>query len=84
MEKIIYEATTEGDCEGRSTSYLGYFTGDEQHIKKYLDNKKFYSIGLRRINILNVTPEMALTKEELFAEQKALKKRLEELDSLLS
>lgn len=42
-----WEVTTEGDCEGRSMTSLGTFTGYVDEIALYLANKAYYSLNFR-------------------------------------
>lgn len=47
----IWEVTTEGDCEGRSTRRLGVFEGYLDDIALALADKTYYSLHFTKIDI---------------------------------
>jgi len=83
MENEIYKVTTEGDVEGRSTSTLGYCTGDPQDIKAYYNDRKCYNLYLTPISVVHIgsgsveqrKADLEL-KHKLEAELETVKKRL--------
>jgi hypothetical protein len=44
-----WEVTTEGDCEGRSTSHLGTYTGYVDEIALHLANKCEYKLTFKKV-----------------------------------
>lgn len=44
-----WEVTTEGDCEGRSTTNLGTFVGHIDNIALFLVNKCYYSLRFSKV-----------------------------------
>lgn len=53
MQEIIWQVTTEGDCEGRSMKTLGYFVGGVDEIALHLANQCYYSLSFRKIEVNN-------------------------------
>lgn len=47
----LYEVTTEGDCEGRSSRSLGIWKGNISDIAFHLADKMFYSLRFEPITI---------------------------------
>lgn len=45
----MWEVTTEGDCEGRSTTRLGIYVGWLDEIALHLANKSYYSLHFKRV-----------------------------------
>ena len=76
---IIYKVTTEGDCEGRSTKTLGYCRGEKDDILKYYNDRKYYTLKVEEITIVNITSKSTLERQNLIARQKELEKELEEI-----
>ena len=79
----IYQVTTEGDCEGRSTKVLGYATGSPEDIKVFYDDRKEYNIKVAKIQLVHVNPETVREKRTLLEERTTLRKRLGELEKIL-
>lgn len=56
---ILYKATTEGDCEGRSTRTLGVFKANSKlQVIEYLvinNIKPCYTYMVEEINVLDIT-----------------------------
>lgn len=50
----VWEVTTEGDCEGRSTKRLGRHEGNIFDIAKSLGSQSFYSLNFKRVGYLDV------------------------------
>jgi len=80
----IYQVTTEGDCEGKSITTIGYATGDPSTIKQYFNDQKMYELRLNKIRVVDVTRESLTEKLDLKEEQEGLQKRLEEIQKELS
>lgn len=53
MQEIIWQVTTEGDCEGRSTKTLGYFKGGVDEIAMHLANQCYYTLSFSKIEVKN-------------------------------
>lgn len=55
----VWEVTTEGDCEGRSTKRLGIHEGYIDEIAFALADKVYYSLTFKRVNPkkLDMTPK---------------------------
>lgn len=51
MQEIIWQVTTEGDCEGRSVKNLGYFVGGVDEIAMHLANQCSYSLRFNKIEV---------------------------------
>lgn len=49
MTTSVYHITTEGDCEGRTTKSLGYFSGDLETILLHLAKSSYYSLKVEEI-----------------------------------
>jgi hypothetical protein len=80
----IYNVSTYGDCEGKSTRYLGSATGNQQDIRNYFKDKAVYDeIFLSEIVIINITPEMAAERQKLAEREKQLESELKSLKSVL-
>ena len=56
-----WQVTTEGDVEGRSTKFLGTFTGYVDEIALYLAKKCYYSLQFKKIEPVEFKP----TKNEV-------------------
>lgn len=54
-----WAVTTEGDCEGRSITNLGTFTGYVDEIALYLANKSYYSLRFKAVKNVNEFPPSA-------------------------
>ena len=80
--QTIYEIRTEGDCEGRTRSTLGYATGDVEDIRIYYDDRKYYNLYVDEISVLNVKPESVSERKRLLQEKASLEKRLETIYDL--
>ena len=56
---ILYKATTEGDCEGRTTRTLGVFKANsKQQVIEYLvtnNIKPYYSYKVEEIDVLDIS-----------------------------
>lgn len=78
----IYTISTEGDCEGKSTSILGYAAGDIEDIRTYYDSRKNYNLYVDEISVLNVKPESIIERTRLLQEKTSLEKRLEDIRNL--
>ncbi|MEA3513918.1 MAG: hypothetical protein U9R34_00400, partial [Nanoarchaeota archaeon] len=78
----IYTISTEGDCEGKSTSILGYATGDIEDIRLYYNDRKNYNLYVDEISVLNVKPESIIERTRLLQEKTSLEKRLEDIRNL--
>jgi len=84
MEKEkIYQVTTEGDCEGKSTRTLGYCKGEISDIKAYFDDKKTYEIRVSEINVSVITSKSAEEKQLLMSRKKSLERQLEDIKKQL-
>jgi hypothetical protein len=68
---IVYEITTQGDCEGRSIENLGLYSGDLASILLYLANKARYSLDVTAkdtrpiIHIEKDSPDFKPTAKEV-------------------
>lgn len=51
----MYHVTTEGDCEGRSTTDLGIWEGDIADIAFHLADKSYYSLNFSPISVKKPT-----------------------------
>jgi len=58
----VWEVTTEGDCEGRSITHLGTFTGYFDVIALNLAKSCYYTLDFKRIDIGN---NLVPTKNEV-------------------
>ena len=77
----VYRATTQGDGgQGLSTTIIGYYTGNREHIKEYLKEKAMYYIELEPITIHSITGDMVERKRKNEQERQQLLKRLKELE----
>jgi hypothetical protein len=76
-----YKITTEGDCEGRTTSTIGYFTGELQDILKYCEKYKYYELRHEKIKIKHIDPSSVKERQEKENEITQLKNRLKELEA---
>jgi hypothetical protein len=86
MEKIeteIYHASTEGDCEGRTTRNLGYFTGRQKDIIAYLEPEKTYDIRLSPIKVYHISEEAVQERVRLQDRLAQLKKEIQEIEEKL-
>jgi hypothetical protein len=79
----IYKVTTEGDCEGRTTSTLGYCTGNTWDIEAYFDDKKTYNIHLEKIEVKHITKESAEEKQRLLDRKAIIEEELKKINSRL-
>lgn len=52
----IWEVTTEGDVEGRSTRSIGIYEGYIEEIAFYLADKAYYSLFFKRAEVIQVNP----------------------------
>ena len=56
---IIYKATTQGDCEGRSTTTLGIFKANSKlQVIEYLvanNIKPYYNYSVEEIDVLDIS-----------------------------
>lgn len=80
----IYKVTTEGDVEGRSVATLGYATGDQNDIRNYFNDRKYYSLSLQAITVINVTPQSAKERLALINEKAELETKLKGLSERIS
>ena len=83
MNEKIYVVRTEGDEEGKSTQVLGYATGALEGIKKYFDDRKYYSLSLTEEELVSVTPEAIREREEQLERQEQLRAELSGLEKKL-
>ncbi len=83
MTDQIYKVTTEGDCEGRTTSTLGYAKGDPTDIKVFYDHKKVYEILVEPITVVKVTPKSVIEKRTLLEERVKIQERLAEIEKIV-
>jgi len=83
MSETIYRVTTEGDCEGRTTTTLGYCTGQVSDIKAYYDDKKYYALRVEPLTVKHISPDEATNKAKLIEEKKKLEERLETIKGLI-
>jgi hypothetical protein len=79
MEKI-YKVTTEGDCEGRTTTTLGFCKGNPSDIQTYFEDRKTYHISLSEIEVLEITPDSAKERKVLIDKKKELEEELENIN----
>lgn len=82
-QQKIYAVTTEGDCEGRTTSTLGYATGDVDDIKMYFADRKMYELNLTELNVVNITKESFNERVQLKTEKADLEQRLKQIKNHL-
>lgn len=82
MDKI-YKVTTEGDCEGRSRKTIAYAMGNQNDIKSFYDDEKYYEISLEEINVHVITPESKEIKKALIERKKELEMELENIKNRL-
>lgn len=62
----IWEVTTEGDCEGRTTRKLGIFEGYVDEIAFALSDKVYYSLRFKKISkIIDNIPICRIPKNEV-------------------
>lgn len=54
----VWEVTTEGDCEGRTTRELGIYQGNISDIAVYLKDKVGYTLRFKRFRGIKVVGEM--------------------------
>ena len=81
-EQHIYHVITEGDEEGRGPCVtVGYAIGKEEDIKAFFDNRKYYHIYLKPIDILNITPEALDTKMKLVSKREKSLKEIKDLEN---
>ena len=81
--QMIYKIRTEGDCEGRSISTIGYATGDVEDIRIYYEDRKYYNLYVDKISVLNVKPESISERKRLLQEKASLEKRLGDIRDLI-
>lgn len=81
--KKIYQVTTEGDCEGRSTRTLGFASGEQNDIMRYFDDQKYYDIRLHEITIIDVTKDSVVEKKKLIDRKKELEEELSRIKKRL-
>jgi predicted methyltransferase len=81
--ETIYKVTTEGDCEGRSTSVLGYCTGIESDIEKFYADRKNYSLSIEKIDVIHITPSSSADRIALLAEKKELERKLNTINEMI-
>ena len=81
--KNIYKVTTEGDCEGRTTSILGYCTGELSDIQAFYDDRKTYSLSIQKIEVLEIKRYSAAERVALVNRKKELEEELERINSKL-
>lgn len=79
----IYQVTTEGDEEGRSRVTVGYATGNKVDIEEFFKDRAYYKLSLEPITVINVTPELVKTKDDLKKEKSDLEARLREIKDFL-
>lgn len=84
MENKIYEVTTEGDVEGKTTKYLGYCTGDIDDIKNFYNDKKTYEIHCKEIRPKHITKEMVDNKKELIKRKHEIECELKIINEKIS
>lgn len=60
----IWEVTTEGDVEGRSTKQLGTHPGNLFEIVKQLNGQSYYSLRLKRVGHINPQELNTIKKRE--------------------
>lgn len=77
MSDLIYRVTTEGDVEGRTTTLLGYCTGEVSDIKAYYDNKKVYDIAVEPITVKHISSVDTAKKIKLLQRKKEIESELE-------
>ena len=53
-KKELWKVTTQGDCEGNGTRYLGIFKGSIPNIAKYLSDKVVLSLDFEPVIIKNI------------------------------
>lgn len=82
-QQNIYAVKTEGDCEGKTISTLGYATGDVDDIKKYFDDRKMYHLRLTELNVVHITPESFSERIQLKSEKADLEQRLKQIKNQL-
>jgi hypothetical protein len=82
MDKI-YKVTTEGDCEGRSTSTLGYCTGNPSDIKAYFNDRKTYEIRLEELKVVHISPTSASERVDLIKKKQQLQKEIDNINEKL-
>lgn len=80
--QTTYKISTEGDCEGRTRSTLGYATGDVEDIRIYYDDRKYYNLYVDEISVFNVKPESVSEIKMLLQEKASLEKRLADIQDL--
>ena len=81
--ETVYKVITEGDCEGKSLTVIGYARGNKRDIETYFEKEKEYTIILRPIKIHDVNPETIKEKKDLLEERKNLEQRLKEIKEWL-
>ena len=83
MSTTIYKVTTEGDCEGKTTSVLGYCSGNPEDIKKFYDDRKTYAIDIKPIEVKHISKEDADNKNSLIQRKKELQSELDNINKKL-
>ena len=78
MEKI-YVVTTEGDCEGRGTSTLGYCTGNLDDIRAYYDDRKTYALRVEEIEVVHITSDSTMKRKALIKKKQELEEELDRI-----
>ena len=79
----VYEIKTQGDCEGKTTTTLGYAAGNKEDIREYFQDRKMYSLQLYEINIVQVQPGSVVRRNKLKEEKDGLEQRLKEIKDAL-
>ena len=84
MKEPIYAVWTQADEEGRTSKIIGYATGNEDAIVGFFSAKKFYSISLSEIHVVNVTEEDVRKQKLLLEERSDLINRVRGIDAQIN
>jgi len=80
---LVYHVSTEGDCEGRSMTSLGYATGEVVDIRNYFLHLKTYELKIEPITVLHITKNSLKEKFELMQMKRHLQSEIEKIDKQL-
>jgi len=79
----VYKVTTDGDCEGRTISTLGYARGNPEDIKVFYNDKKCYEIRLEPITVATITPKSVAERRALLEERVQIQQILAEIEKIV-